>query len=255
MKYKITTVLPVSRTLYLDRVLDSLVNQTHKPQNLIVIFDGKDNDYLDVRNKIVQLKFDNILCIKSNNGRVAFNIAERRIHIANIHNQAKELIGDADLVFSVEDDGILPLDALARLIKNVNEYDNVGMITGVELGRWGVPYVGAWNVDDIFNVSKTTSLENHAPSEMIQEIDACGLYCALIRADKYKEHTFFTNNGLGPDVNLGVFLRQQGFKNYINWAVPVTHLTTKGTHIIELPATGNSRVVELKLLSGRTWKY
>lgn len=252
---KITTVLPVSRIKYLNRVLDSLLAQTYKPQNLIVIFDGNQNDFLEVRNKVVELDFDNVLCVPSTNKRVAFSISERRWHIVNIHNQAKELIGDAGWIFSIEDDGILPPDALQRLVNVVKEKDNVGMVTGVELGRWGVPYVGAWRVDDISDPKKISSLESRTNEPFVEELDGCGLYCALIRADQYKQHQFDTRNGLGPDVNLGLYLRQQGFNNYIDWGVHLTHLTNHAGVEKEIHATDQSRIVSLTLSYGSTWKH
>jgi glycosyltransferase involved in cell wall biosynthesis len=251
---KITTILPVSRTSYLDRVLDSLKNQTYKPNNLIVIFDGYDKDYVTVRNKVVELDFDNVLCVPSLNQRAAFTIAERRNHIVNIHNQARELIGDCDWVFSIEDDGVLPHDALAKLVKNVKKHKDTGMFTGVELGRWGMPYVGAWKLDDVFEPKVSKSMDNKTEEGGVEEIDGCGLYCALIRADKYKEHIFYTRNGLGPDVNLGLFLRQQGFMNYIDWSIHVTHLTYDRGMEKEIPATTKSNSITLTLRSGSTWE-
>lgn len=256
MKYNITVVLPVSREQYLDRVLESLMNQNYKAKSLLVIFDGAEDRYTEVRNKIVQLDFEHVLCVRSHNKRSAFNIPERRIHIAGIHNQFKELLGECDYVFSIEDDGILPRDALFRLVKVTKNKEDAGLITGVELGRWGVPYVGAWRVDNIEKVNIISSLENKTLQEptIVEDIDACGLYCALIRSDLYKEHTFFTENGLGPDVNLGLFIRKKGLKNYIDWGVPVTHLTNKDGEEIEIPATSDSKNVKLVLLSGNTWQ-
>lgn len=253
---KITTILPISRISYLDRVLESLLNQTIKTQNLIVVFDGNQTDFLTVRNKVVELDFDNVLCVPSINNRPAFSIHERRWHIVNIHNQIRELIVDCDWIFSIEDDGILPPDALHRLLKVVRDKEDVGMVTGVELGRWGVPYVGAWRIDDVLYPKKLSSLESRASeTPFVEEIDACGLYCALIRADSYKQHFFDTKNGLGPDVNLGVFLRQQGYKNYIDWGIHVTHLTNMMGEEKEIHATDQSRVVTLTLQYGSTWKY
>lgn len=253
---KITTICPISRISYLDRVLESLLAQTYKPQNLIVIFDGRESDFLTVRNKVVELDFENVLCVQSTNKRPAFSISERRWHIVNIHNQIRELIGDCDWVFSIEDDGVLPPEALQRLVKVVKEKDDVGMVTGVELGRWGVPYVGAWKVDDVFEPKLVTSLENHASeTPFVEELDGCGLYCALIRADSYKQHTFDTRNGLGPDVNLGLFLRQQGFNNYIDWGIHVTHLTNHVGMEKEIHATDKSSIVSLRLYYGSTWKH
>lgn len=252
----ITTILPVSRAKYLDRVLDSIKNQTYKPQSLIVIVDGPDDVFLEARSKVVGLEFDHVLCVHSNNTRPAISIPERRRHIVDLHNQFRELIGRADWIFSIEDDGILPSNALHRLVRVVQSHEDAGLVTGVELGRWGVPYVGAWRADDIFDTRNITSLENKTLETpfTIDEIDACGLYCALIDADLYKSHEFFTSNGLGPDVNLGLYIRQQGLTNYIDWGIPVTHLTNRHREEIEIPATNPSKVVKLQLLSGSTWK-
>jgi glycosyltransferase involved in cell wall biosynthesis len=250
----ITTILPVSRPQYLDRVLESLANQTLKPQNLLVIYDGPEGRFIDVRNKVAELNIDNRLCVQSDNPRLAFSIPDRRRHIVNIHNHAKELVENTDWVFCVEDDGVLPPNALLDLVGVVNDHKDTGIVTGVELGRWGVPYVGAWIVDNINDVQNVESVENKTSCTTLEEIDACGLYCALVRADGYKQHNFFTSNGLGPDVNLGLYLRQQGFKNYINWGVHVTHLTSSLGVEIEIPATDTSRRVKLKLLSENTWQ-
>lgn len=251
---KLTTILPVSRIKYLDRVLESLLKQTVKTNNLVVVFDGPDGEFLQVRNKIVELDFENKLCVTSEHTRQAFSIHERRWHIVNIHNQLRDLVGDCDWVFSIEDDGVLPEDALARLVATAKVYKAAGMITGVELGRWGVPYVGAWTVDNIFEPKTITSLAGKTDDPHIEEIDGCGLYCALIRADLYKEHEFDTRNGLGPDLNFGLFLRKKDYKNYIDWGIHVTHLTSRMNQELEIPATSESRVVSLRLLSGSTWK-
>lgn len=253
---KIVTILPVSRIDLLNIVLDSLMNQTYTIDNLLVIYDGPANDFVKVRNKISELNIGTKLCVQSNNIGNAASIPDRRKHIANIHNQAKELISDADWIFSIEDDGILPPDALSRLVNIINERSDVGMVTGVELGRWGMPYVGAWNVDNIDDVKVITSLENRTLQDptIVEEIDACGLYCALIRLDCYKQHVFFVNNGLGADVNLGIFIRKLGFKNYIDWGIPVTHLTNKDGINIAIPATSQSRIVKLTILSSNSWQ-
>jgi hypothetical protein len=127
------------------------------------------------------------------------------------------------------------------------------MITGVELGRWGVPYVGAWRADDVSKAKEITSIENKTKEPCIEEIDGCGLYCALIDAELYKQHEFTIKNGLGPDVNLGLFLRNKGKKNYIDWSIPVTHLTFRHGLEIEIPATDTSQQVKLKRMRNGTW--
>lgn len=251
---EIVALLPVSRNTYLDRVIDSLERQTVRPQSLIVIFDGSDQDYLTARNKVIGLKYRQVLCVKSNNEDVAVAIPDRRKHIVSIHNQVREIVSGADWVFSIEDDGILPPNALSRLLTAAKTHDNAGMITGVELGRWGVPYVGAWRVDDLNNTKRLTSMPSRAGEDAVEEIDACGLYCALIRGELYKGHEFTCDNGLGPDVNLGLFIRKLGYNNYIDWSLSVTHLTTKSGVEVEIPATDWSQIVELEHGIGSYWR-
>lgn len=252
---KITAILPVSRPQYLDRVLESLKNQTLKPNNLLVVFDGHDSQFIEVRNKVAEQQYELVLCVKSCNDRMALSIPDRRVHIAAIHNQIKTIIGDTDWIFSIEDDGVLPPNALADLFRMTKTCKNLGIATGVELGRWGVKYVGAWRVNDVNDASELSSIDNRiAEAPLIEEIDACGLYCALIRADQYKEHTFTFRNGLGPDVNLGIFIRQRGYNNYVNWSIPVIHLNRVEGHEIEIHPSETAKSVKLRLLHGNIWQ-
>ena len=137
------------------------------------------------------------------------------------------------------------MNALSWLVNDIKNREAVGMVTGVELGRWGVPYVGAWKVDDIMNPQKVISMESKVGKSLVEEIDAAGLYCALIRADLYKQHSFTTDNGLGPDVNMAIEFRQLGFKNYIDWFVPVTHITRRNEKVLEIPAETPAKIVTL----------
>lgn len=218
---KITAILPVSRFNYLPIVIKSLKEQTVSPDNLIIIHEGHiSRDALNLATASLGMPVE---IVKSRNPTKAESIPDRRRNITNIHTQFQELIGNSDFIFSIEDDGILPPYALEKLLESMT--DDVGLVTGVELGRWGVPYVGAWKVDDYTNPSRVTSCENKTNSGEIEEIDAAGLYCALIRGDLYRIHPFTYSNGLGPDINLGLYCRQEGFKNLIDWDIPITHLT------------------------------
>jgi len=254
---KILTILPVSRIQYLDYVLPSLLNQSYKERlSLLVVVDGDNEMWLKVRNKVSSLPFADVLCVQSEaSNSPASTIPQRRWHISAIHNQIKRLVSDdVDWIFSVEDDGLLPPNALSWLVNDAESKPNVGMVTGVELGRWGIPYVGAWRADDIYETKIVKSMESKVGSSLVEEIDACGLYCALIRADLYKQHDFHSDNGLGPDVNLGLDIRKCGFQNYIDWFVPVDHLTEVNGQTLKIPAEGNSLVINLtKLGNSKTW--
>lgn len=226
-----TIVLIVSRAEYLTKVLSSieLLQCNAQEVNLLVIVDGEDELFVRTRNLANDLKFNNRLVVRTElKGQPnRFNIQERRKRITAHHNQARGLIDHTTgYVFSVEDDTTLDPLALKKLTRIAVNNRAFGFAEGVELGRWGIPYVGAWKADDIYDPKQLVSVQNkYSPGlDLVSEnIDAGGLYCTLIRADLYKQHVFTCANGLGPDVNLGIELRQLGYDNFIAWNVPCTH--------------------------------
>lgn len=228
-----TIVLLVSRPDFLKRVITAIELQECDAEqtNLLAIVDGDDELYVKTRNLVNLTKYNNRLVVRSNYpGHISnLDIPTRRARIAANHNQAKELIVHNDgYVFCVEDDTTFGRQSLKKLTRVMDLNRAAGFVEGVELGRWGVPYVGAWLVDDIYDPKQITSIPNIQPNELednISNIDAGGLYCALIRADLYKQHTFVGDNGLGPDINFGIETRQAGFENFIAWNVPCTHIT------------------------------
>lgn len=247
-----TTILVlVSRDEYLQRVLTSieLLECNINTTNILCIVDGTPELYVKTRNLVSDMKFKNRLTVQSTSKRAPrLDIPARRERIAAAHNQARELIAhEKGFVFSVEDDTIVPRLALQRLLAVANENRAFGMAEGVELGRWGVPYVGAWKADDVYDLKQLVSVDLKERNAGYEEIDAGGLYCALIRADLYKQHEFTSANGLGPDVNFGIELRQLGFQNFIHWAVHCKHYNTvMGKETIVEPSDGAQTVTLTK---------
>jgi hypothetical protein len=127
----------------------------------------------------------------------------------------------------VEDDTIVPTSALYKLHQHYITYPHAGFIQGIEVGRWGVPYLGAWKLDDIYNTKKISSTKLYTD---LQEIDAGGFYCFMTKTDTYLNHEFktFENNSLGPDVDFGITLRRQGLMNYTDYSIACKHLTNNG---------------------------
>lgn len=218
-----TLLLFVSRSDFLDELFDSLEQlQCQLEQTaFLCIVNGDNNLFVDVRNRVEESKYIERLTlqIKPKNKVRQFDIAGRRHRISEIHNFAKEHI-NTKYVFGVEDDTIVPPYALNMLGENMT--NDVGMIEGVEMGRWGIPYIGAWKADDIHQPTTITSLPMN---EGLTEIDAGGFYCFLTRAEYYKQHDFkpFDNNGLGPDIDYSLSLRRKGLKNYANFDVKCVH--------------------------------
>lgn len=256
----VTIVLLVSRERYLARVLDRLENLDYNPYdtNLLCIVDGDNSLVSAVQNLVKPLSFNQTSVVKSTcpGSVVNLDVIERRRRIAHAHNQAKQLVQHSHgHVFSIEDDTLIPRTALKRLTQVAVSNRSAGCVYGVELGRWGTPYVGAWMANDIYDLQKLTSVENKAATSTDSEpVDSGGLYCTLIRADLYKEHTFSHQNGLGPDVNLGILLRQLGYQNYIVWDVHCTHLYRDMQQERELKATDPSEVLNMYKVNDKKWR-
>lgn len=257
-----TIILTVSRSDFLEHVLDAIAMQDAPliEVSLLCIVDGSDELYVKTRNMIERMPIQERLTIRFETklGTVPrYDVQARRKRIAAIHNQAKKYIRhDTGWVFVIEDDTIIPYDAYKKLMRVALGSSSIGQVTGVELGRWGVPYVGAWIADDIYDVKELTSVVNKITQpELTENIDACGLYCTLIRTDLYKQHDFTSENGLGPDVNLGIENRQLGFQNIIHWGVPCAHYTTDTLGIEKhISPYGDSKIVKLTKMANKKWK-
>jgi hypothetical protein len=194
--------------------------------NLFTLVDGNADLFVKARNYTEHSKFKERLCVqrKPDSTFRRFDLMRRRLRIAAIHNEAKQYIQACDYIFLVEDDTIIPPHALQKLHRNYVAHPYAGFIEGVEIGRHGIPHIGAWRADDVYEPSK---LETLLLGKDVEEIDAGGFYCALVKAANYLKHDFkpFGNNDLGPDVDFGIALRQQGLKNYIDWSVRCEHRT------------------------------
>lgn len=197
--------------------------------NLLVYVDGDFNLYQKARNLTVATRFKEKLCQYRRKGLPNVgSVRSRRTRIADIHAEVKEMIDKCDYVFLLEDDTVIPLNTLKVLLKNYSDYPYAGFISGVELGRWGYTHIGAWKVDDIYNVKRITSIPNDNSNPLV-EVDAAGFYCCLIKRENYMNTDFKPfENILGPDVDFGIKLRQSGLKNYVNYGLHCKHLTKHG---------------------------
>lgn len=222
---KVTILLLVSRDQHIERVFEALNNLDcdRLTTSILCIVNGDMNLFLKTRNLCEMSKFGERLCVQVDSEEHIdhFNILGRRQRIADLHNIAKEHI-DTKYVFGVEDDTIIPPDALQKLLY-FTKYKNMGFVQGIELGRWGVPYIGSWRTDD---VQDPTEIISTPLLEGRQKIDAGGFYCFLTKAKHYKAHDFqtFQGNGLGPDIEYSLSLRQQGLDNYADYDVKCVHL-------------------------------
>lgn len=233
---KVTIVLTVSRKLVLERLFASLELMTcdRRRTSLLVVVDGNMELFLKCRNLVNESKFEQRLAIqyKTDKKLLKYNKLARRRRIADIRNQSKEYMWDSEYVMGLEDDTIAPQGALKRLLRAYTTKPYAGFIEGLELGRWGLPYIGAWQVDDIYEPKDVRSITMPGVEERTEliEIDAGGFYCYLTKHEEYIRHEykpFEDGSQFGPDVDYGLSLRRKGLMNYIDVNIVCDHYDEK----------------------------
>lgn len=225
-----TIVIPVSRDRYLKDLFVSLDNLLCDIDTtaLFIYVDGDLRLFEKVREFVRQSKFKEKLCVYRKKGLPNIShMPSRRRRIGEIHKEIGTYLSDNEFVFLIEDDTIVPVDALQVLLKDIWSYPNTGFTSGIALGRWGFTHIGAWNVDDIINTQRITSIKD-SEIEDLQGVDAAGLYCCLTRRINYINGDFKPfEKILGPDFTFGLDLRRKGFMNYVNKYVKCIHKTPK----------------------------
>lgn len=204
---------------------------------LLIITDGDKKLEQAVDRRVDSLNFKNIKVINFGD-TPGEDINSRRWRISAIHNKIKHYVPDeCDYVFLLEDDTVYPKDTLTKMLDTFelsDLFDNVAFVEAVQLGRHGAAYIGAWVCDDTENPTEIKSVMPFKSFKSVGKIDAGGLYCCLVDAFEYKQHTFEPydkegKNGLSCDVNFGVSLRQKGYTCYIDWGIQTDHIGEHGS--------------------------
>jgi hypothetical protein len=258
--HKVEIFLPISRSSHLQALFNSLETLDCDPQetSLLAYVDGDKTLFELVLPLVEGSKFQIKHCIPRPQPKQRVSKTsrdDRRLRIAAIWNEARELLGPCKYVMGIEDDTIVPSYALERLLAVYGTHPHAGLVEGVELGRWGISHVGAWLADDVYDPKLITStmppVHDNAALEWtnIAEIDAGGFYCYLTKREHFVGHAYKPYDYIaGPDMEFGFSLRQQGYKNYIDWSVQCTHLKDNGdkitlanTHVDQFTLTKRER--------------
>lgn len=198
---------------------------------LIIITDGDEALEQAVNARLDSISYSTIQVV-SYGDKPGEDINSRRFRISDIHNFAKTLISPkSEFVLSLEDDTTYPPDTLIKMLDTMERYEDCAFIEGVELGRRKSKYIGGWKAN---NIHYPTEIVSVMPNKGIKPIDAGGLYCALIKAELYRNHHFqpfdkVGTNGLSCDVNFGLWLRQKGYGCYIDHSIQCDHIGEDGS--------------------------
>jgi hypothetical protein len=146
-----TIILPISREQHLLKVFASLelLECDRERTSLLAFVDGEADLFLTARNLVEQSKFAERLCVQGDIPGKCREFQHQHPPAPDKCRTQRDPQVDQALRVRVliEDDGVLPPDALSRLLADYLAHPYAGFIEGVELGRWGIPHVGAWSTD------------------------------------------------------------------------------------------------------------
>jgi hypothetical protein len=156
----------------------------------------------------------------------------RQLRIAALHNLIRERVGGSDFVFGFEDDSQLQENSIYHLLHGhtvlSHHTDAIGIIQGIQVGRWGKKYLGAWNVNDTDKPTVFTSIgKDISEHDRYVEVHGGGMYCYLVATSLYKQYDFKALAPLGPDFWFGLSLHRQGYHNFVDLALRTGHRTAE----------------------------
>lgn len=263
VKPKYTLFVPWTRVEYADKMLNNINSLFLPREDMEVIF------YIDTDNKelfkrlndwciLNQFVYNGMKMIVSGNaappdytGTPASqsNIIPRRARIVSMKEDSKQYIEASELVFGLEDDTFIPFNAFEKLLDDLNSADNIGFAMGVQQGRWNLPVIGAWRVDNIDDIKEMRTLPFEHESDVV-DIDGGGYFCYLTPASLYKAHKYhWYDECFGPDATYGLELRKKGLRCLMDFRLICEHYTEQG---ILLPTPQNT-VVATWRKSGERW--
>lgn len=242
MQPVITIFCAFTRRWAIDGWLENLAAVEHDPAltNLCFIIDGDEPYIHNMLKKFAKEKGYRSFHVKNNYEWHAneTQLKIRRQRVADIKNQSKELIAltDGEIVIGLEDDTVFDrLESFASLYQPLLDSPSIGFVEGVQMGRWGANIIGAWSADNSQPTKITTILPPVLTTDEdpigkfswmgLSEISGGGFYGYATRRQLYLDHDYYwaTSQPWGPDVNYGLWLRENGYMCLINWGLIFGH--------------------------------
>ena len=176
-----------------------------------------------------------------------FDVAYRRERICAMKENSKTLLSDSSYVFCLEDDTIAPPNSFKKLLKLISSDNNLAVVSGVEVGRWAIPTIGAGELDSLEDPQRYATVPYRASG--VQNVDTCGWYCYMTPTALYKAaHYRQASEVLGPCETYTWDQRRAGYEALIDWELPCEHILEDGTSLI--PNENNDTVIWNKTGSG-----
>lgn len=244
----ITIFCAFTRRWAVDDWLTNLAKIEHDPAltNLAIIVDADEPYIANMCKKFAEDRGYRSFHVKVNSNWLPneVRLAIRRMRVADVHNQSKDLIAltDGEIIIGLEDDTVTDrMPSFMRLIQPLLDDEQVGFVEGVQMGRWGAKMIGAWQADDPHNPKQIKTL---LPGEGYEDITGGGWYGYATRRALYLNCEYYTSSAQpwGPDVNFGFWLKQRGYKCLIDWQTVFGH---RDFNIIKYPDDPKMRLAQL----------
>lgn len=228
----VSVLVTVSRPQFVDLVRQNLsgLDLDGFKAELTLMGDNKALDLHSIADAKGFGRFERIRIFNTNNGPPSKDVVTQRSRISYLRNVSRETIGDTDLVFSFEDDTVVPKNALTKLFESGETSgglrNKVGLISGIQVARYR-KVLGAWYTDDYQFPTEFTSLGSKEIVTPIAEVDGTGFYCYLTPTKLYKAATYGWREPVGPDVWYGLRLKGMGYQNYVDQSVVCPHVVNE----------------------------
>jgi len=227
---KYSFVVTASRERCLDNVFKQIENlQFPSPEatELVFYFDCKAHqfdNYLIGRLEQIE-RFNGIKLFISGSHAWKDNdpVICRRQRVIEIWEKLKSIIGNTEVVFGMEDDMTLPLNAFMKLHNHLALDEKIGFASGFTVGRWKKPIIGAWDIT--YNEKdEAIQVQSLMPGKGLQYIQGGGLYCFATFTKMIKTHTFIDQAPcLSVDVSFVESVVKSGYKAIVDWSIPCDH--------------------------------
>lgn len=184
------------------------------------------------------------------------NVLDRRLRITKVWEriQKEPFLDTVDLVLGTEDDCNFTPIQVSNLLSAYNHLKRdlfikkLGFVTGIQAGRWGVHYLGLWKLNHPTKQEVMRTGE-YRPGA-VELISAAGFYF-FVCSPLLVKHAKFKTNSFGVDINFGMDLTKEGYRNYAVHDIVIPHATLYG---LITPGQKKICVLEYRIQEDGLWK-
>lgn len=198
-----------------EAFFDSLNRLDVDDYELVLVLDGVNKN--DVLERLTHKEPSIVVDMQSEHVNKV-NVITRRHRIASLLQIAASTIGKTTYTLLFEDDTVVDPSAYKTLKKVLVDDKRVAFATGVQMGRWGIPYLGVWKREANILRSVPYMKKGTFP------VSASGMYFLLIRTELFRKATFQADNSFGPDVHFTLDITKDGMDGAVVYDVVCGHI-------------------------------